>query len=235
MPVKTYSRNNNGSKKLAPNFIVREFASKCGADKILIDDRLPHVLQHMRTLLGNRSLSVNSGYRTPEHNKRIGGATNSFHLRGMAADISQHGTDLVTMCRAAESALLKYKIPGCIILYTRSKFVHVDVRPTRWRGQDDGDGRGARTVSAWSPLETAVQMSGGVIPPANSQSFQPYRVRVSVAGLNVRQAPGTNSPVISVIRDRGVYTVLYEADGIGASKWGRIEDGWISLDFVVRV
>ena len=32
-------------------------------------------------------LRVTSGYRTPEHNKRIGGAENSAHVQGVAADL----------------------------------------------------------------------------------------------------------------------------------------------------
>jgi len=32
-------------------------------------------------------LRVSSGYRTPEHNRRIGGAENSAHVQGVAADL----------------------------------------------------------------------------------------------------------------------------------------------------
>ena len=31
-------------------------------------------------------LRITSGYRTPEHNKKVGGARQSFHKRGMAID-----------------------------------------------------------------------------------------------------------------------------------------------------
>lgn len=34
-----------------------------------------------------KPLVINSGYRTPAHNKRIGGAPNSAHLKGRATDI----------------------------------------------------------------------------------------------------------------------------------------------------
>ena len=30
---------------------------------------------------------INSGFRTPKHNKKVGGSENSSHLRGFAADI----------------------------------------------------------------------------------------------------------------------------------------------------
>lgn len=35
--------------------------------------------------------TINSGYRTPDHNKKVGGAAGSPHVRGMAADISTRG------------------------------------------------------------------------------------------------------------------------------------------------
>ena len=46
---------------------------------------------------------VNSGYRCPELNKKVGGAPNSYHLRGMAADITSrcpfHNAALFTEIR----------------------------------------------------------------------------------------------------------------------------------------
>ena len=34
---------------------------------------------------------VTSGYRTPEHNKRVGGIENSAHTKGLACDIAMIG------------------------------------------------------------------------------------------------------------------------------------------------
>ena len=43
------------------------------------------IIDPLREKVG--AIRVNSGYRTPAHNKQIGGATNSQHCRGEAADI----------------------------------------------------------------------------------------------------------------------------------------------------
>ena len=43
------------------------------------------ILDHLREKVG--AIRVNSGYRTPAHNKQIGGATNSQHCKGEAVDI----------------------------------------------------------------------------------------------------------------------------------------------------
>ena len=43
------------------------------------------VLDPLREKVG--AIRINSGYRTPAYNKQIGGATNSQHCKGEAADI----------------------------------------------------------------------------------------------------------------------------------------------------
>jgi len=44
-------------------------------------------LDRARTISGI-PYKINSGYRTPEHNKKVGGRSTSSHLKGVAADIS---------------------------------------------------------------------------------------------------------------------------------------------------
>lgn len=63
----------------------------------------------------------------------------------------------------------------------------------------------------------------------------PYMVRVKISDLNIRKGPGTDHARVKYI-PVGVYTIVEEADGKGASKWGRLKSGigWISLDHVVR-
>ena len=65
---------------------------------------------------------------------------------------------------------------------------------------------------------------------------EPYEVRVTVTKLRIRKGPGTDTGIISYIRP-GVYTVIEEADGTGASKWGRLKNlsGWISLDYCTKI
>ena len=35
-----------------------------------------------------KPIHINSGYRTEDHNKKVGGTPNSSHIKGLAADIS---------------------------------------------------------------------------------------------------------------------------------------------------
>ena len=65
----------------------------------------------------------------------------------------------------------------------------------------------------------------------------PYRVKVTADSLNIRKRAGTDSTVVGVIADKGVYTIVQEKKAIGASKWGKLKSGagWISLDYTKKV
>lgn len=71
-------------------------------------------------------------------------------------------------------------------------------------------------------------------PPTTAAT--PYLVRVTATDLNIRAAAGTNSASKGYIKP-GVYTIVAEADGPGASKWGKLKSGagWIALDFATKL
>lgn len=68
-------------------------------------------------------------------------------------------------------------------------------------------------------------------------TFTPYLVRVTADVLNIRKGAGTNYGTNGAIRDKGVYTIVVEASGQGATKWGKLKSGagWISLDYTKKV
>lgn len=49
--------------------------------------RLMYKLEAVRKKAGNRPITINSGYRSIAYNRSIGGASNSMHTYGVAADI----------------------------------------------------------------------------------------------------------------------------------------------------
>ena len=76
--------------KLTDNFQMSEFDSKDGAmmpfsirTTVAV---LAHQLQVIRDEIGV-PITINSGYRSPSHNAAVGGAKNSYHVKGMAADL----------------------------------------------------------------------------------------------------------------------------------------------------
>ena len=65
----------------------------------------------------------------------------------------------------------------------------------------------------------------------------PYLVRITASVLNIRKQPTTASAITGSIKDKGVYTIVEEATGAGATKWGKLKSGagWISLDYTKKV
>lgn len=126
--IRTYRVKRDGDGKVSKHFRVREFASKDGADKVLIDDDLVTLLENIREATGGKAVAINSGYRSPEHNAAVGGVSNSQHVQGKAADIVVEGTDPLTVGQIAEYLLVDR---GGIGVY--QTFTHVDTRANRSR------------------------------------------------------------------------------------------------------
>ena len=128
--VQKYSRKKDGEKQLTKNFKVREFACHDGTDEILIYSKLPEILQKIRAHFGC-AVVINSGYRTPSYNKKVGGVSSSQHILGSAADIVVKNVSPKKVAAYAETLL---KNTGGIGIYTKKGFTHIDVREkiARW-------------------------------------------------------------------------------------------------------
>jgi len=113
---------------LSAHFSRGEFVCHCCGD-FRLDDRLLAALEDLRRRAGQAVL-VLSGYRCPEHNRRVGGAANSQHVFGKAADIRVPGLTLQQMYELAAST--PEFAQGGIGVYDRG-FLHVDVRGHRAR------------------------------------------------------------------------------------------------------
>lgn len=80
-------------------------------------------------------------------------------------------------------------------------------------------------------------VSGSTAPVVTpSKSTTPYRVRVKIKNLNIRKGPGTQNASNGFIAP-GVYTIVSESKGPGASMWGKLKSGagWISLDYCEKL
>lgn len=117
---------NTKQRNLSEHFKSKEFQCKDGSEEFLIADRLIDVLEAIRNHF-KEPVTINSGYRTPSWNSKIGGAPNSYHCKGMAADI------VVKNHTSKEVAEYASKImeEGGVIRYTN--FTHIDVREKKYR------------------------------------------------------------------------------------------------------
>ena len=126
--------------RLSKNFTQREFKSKDGAS--MPEDVLNNVqelacnLQTLRDFL-DEPVKVTSGWRSPSHNKAIGGVKNSQHVLGKASDLKVKGIEPEDLYLIIESLITtKQMKEGGLGLY--NTFVHYDIRGTkaRWDKRD---------------------------------------------------------------------------------------------------
>ena len=113
-------------------FDTKELASKDGQRAPLgeqqVRPELLFLLNRIRTAWGRPSIG-NSAYRSPEHNRAVGGVENSYHVQGLAADIRpDHQEDLPEL----QDLCLDLNSDGGGGLY--DSVVHVDARgfKARW-------------------------------------------------------------------------------------------------------
>lgn len=118
------------------NFSLKEFESNDGSempsDVYLNIVKLVGQLQFLRDYTG-RAIKINSGYRSPEYNAKIGGVKNSQHILGKAADIRIEGMKPKEVHSIIEELISKGDmLQGGLGLY--SSFVHYDFRgrKARW-------------------------------------------------------------------------------------------------------
>lgn len=119
----------------------KELACKDGTpypDKFILDGRifkLAAVFEDIRHLWG-KPITILSAYRSPTHNKKVGGARNSQHMQGRALDLAPpKGVKIGDFYETIKNNADKFGITG---IGKYKTFVHVDVRPTDklivWRG-----------------------------------------------------------------------------------------------------
>ena len=120
--------------KLTKNFSLEEFECKCGCEMPDFVKKnvaeLAENLQVLRNLVGR--LDLTNAYRCKSHNADVGGATNSQHLVGKAADIKSESIKPKEMAQIVDDLMKNesFELGGVGIYNT---FTHVDIRGTRAR------------------------------------------------------------------------------------------------------
>lgn len=128
MSIKCYINDTEGHLLLGRWYRVKEFACKANDSPVtFIDQNMVTILDILRETVG-KPVIITSGYRTPEHNKKVGGAKYSYHMRGMAADIRVSGMSPKEVAKKLD----KIAPDSCgIIVY--KNWVHFDTRTNKYR------------------------------------------------------------------------------------------------------
>lgn len=85
--------------------------------------------------------------------------------------------------------------------------------------------------------------SGNIVYPATAKPTQTpvantfYKVQIDITNLNIRKGPGTNYDKTGQFTGKGIFTIIQESEGEGATLWGKLKSGagWISLDFAKKL
>jgi hypothetical protein len=125
---------------LSEHFTLEELVASQIAARRRIDNRPPPaiienlrrvaaVLEKVRALVG-RPVTVSSGYRSPALNSAAGGARESAHLQGLAADITVSGLAPKDLARAIVNAGIEFDQ-----LIYEGTWVHIGLAAGKPRGQ----------------------------------------------------------------------------------------------------
>jgi hypothetical protein len=129
-PIRTFRHFREVPEKLWrwPNFSPAEIACR-GTGQLKLHAEALDKLQALRDRLG-KPLILRSAYRSPEHNRAVGGAKASKHMDGTAFDIAMANHDPVAFETAARAVgFLGFGY------YPRSGFMHIDLGPARVWGE----------------------------------------------------------------------------------------------------
>jgi len=136
LSVPSFCAKNAAATASSAHFSLNEFDCRDGT--VVPTDLRGHVqtlmnqLEVLRTELGNKSITVTSGYRTVTYNTKIGGAVKSRHLCAQASDIKVPNCSPKKVADTIERLISTGKmLQGGLGRY--STFTHYDIRGTRAR------------------------------------------------------------------------------------------------------
>lgn len=190
-----------------PNFPPAEIACR-GTGRIRISTEAMDRLQHLREVLG-APMIINSAYRSPEHNKAVGGADNSYHVRGVAFDVSMANHDPEEFARLAR----KCRFGGVGWYGPRvGNFIHIDTGPVRtwgkpWQAPKHDPEPKAKMVS--TPAKAGI---AGTITLATA--IEPIKAAVTPENLAAVQ-----TAVQPMIAYSDVFQWVFVAAGVGIVAW----------------
>lgn len=206
MAVITYKKSDR--IQLSTNFNSYEFrcglGRPCSCQTTLIDEKLVEILQKIRNHWPGHALHITSGYRCPSYNRSVGGATGSYHSKGMAADITVDGVAPKEVAKYAESI----GVLGIGLYETQADgfFVHVDTRTYKsfWYGQKQAP----RTTFGGQKSETT-SGNTNTQPGANSANGE-------ASGLTYTVVSGDTLAKIAAKYPGMTYKKIADANGIKA-------------------
>jgi hypothetical protein len=199
-----------------PNFSPAEIACR-GTGKLLVNEAAIDKLQALRDRLG-KPLIVRSAYRSPAHNRAVGGAKASKHLEGVAFDIAMANHDPVAFEAAARA--VGFRGFG---FYPRSGFIHVDLGPARVWGE-----RFPRRPSAFAaetpPAREVLAKSRTLVGGGAAGVATAGAAGVEVAQQVLAEMQGAVLPLVPYLDTLRWLFIAVALGGIAVAIYARLDD-----------
>ena len=190
---------------------------------------------------GSAHTGVDLGWHTDEHTPVIA------HSDGQVVMVQTgYGQDMSLTGNASYGNLVKIKHPnGYYTLYAHLSQVDVKNGQQVKQGQKIGNmGKSGRSdgshlhFEVHNPADQYIDPTPYIaadLPGLPTETPVGYQAEVTADDLNVRSGPGTGY-AIQGVRKPGKHQIVAEADGTGASKWGKLSTGgWIALDYAKKI
>lgn len=198
------------------NFSPAEIACR-GSGSLRINEEALDKLQALRDRLG-KPLIVRSAYRSPAHNRAVGGAPRSKHMDGTAFDIAMSNHDPVAFEAAARAVgFLGFGY------YPRSGFMHIDLGPARQWGERfplQATAFAAETAPAREVLADSRTMKGSGAAGAATLGAAGVEVAQSV----LTETQSTILPLVPYLDTLRWVLIAVALVGVAVTIYARIDD-----------
>lgn len=198
------------------NFSPAEIACR-GTGQLKLHPEALDKLQALRDRLG-KPLILRSAYRSPEHNRAVGGAKASKHMDGTAFDVAMGNHDPVAFETAARDAgFLGFGY------YPRSGFMHIDLGPARTWG-NKFPVRAVPFATEMPPVREALAESRTLRGTGAAGVATVGAAGVEVAQAVLAEAQGAILPLVPYLDTLRWLFIALALSGIAMAVWARVDD-----------
>jgi hypothetical protein len=199
-----------------PSFSPAEIACR-GTGQLKLHPEALDKLQALRDRLG-KPLIVRSAYRSPEHNRAVGGATGSKHMDGTAFDIAMSNHDPA----AFEAAARAVGFQG-FGFYPRSGFMHIDLGPARTWGTRFPV-RATAFAAETPPVRDVLTGSRTLAGSATATAGVGAATGLEAASSAIAEAQGALSGIVPYLDGLRWLFVAVALAGIALTVYARVDD-----------
>jgi len=198
------------------NFSPAEIACR-GTGQLKLHPEALDKLQSLRDRLG-KPLIIRSAYRSPGHNRNVGGAPRSKHMDGTAFDIAMSNHDPAAFEAAArEVGFLGFGA------YPRSGFMHIDLGPARSWG-DPFPPRAVPFAAETPPARETLAASRTLRGTGAAGVATVGAAGVEVAQEVLTEAQDAVLPLVPYLDTLRWLFIALALGGIAVAVWARLDD-----------